>query len=181
MITWTGHCEKWNKLSSCLLRISDSSTGCLLCMYSKGQRELCPPAYTGAAVLALCVFVDCMRFGLWICISGLSHMRPTIHQCNWTRPQLIHLCFCLSSWHCLWNSQSWSPRLLARQIWGDHPSRRPALHCQACQACSSQFKHRWRRCKRDSTLAIMSINADCLHVCLRLSAWITLFPSYHDC
>ena len=116
---------------------------------SKGQRELCPPAYTGAAVLALCVFVDCMR--------------PTIHQCNWTRPQLIHLCFCLSSWHCLWNSQSWSPRLLARQIWGDHPSRRPALHCQAC---SSQFKHRWRRCKRDSTLAIMSINADCLHVCM---------------
>ena len=114
-------------------------------------------------------------------LTSMPARRRGLEPRSHDRPQLVHLCFCLSSWHCLWNSQSWSPRLLARQIWGDHPSRRPALHCQACQACSSQFKHRWRRCKRDSTLTIMSINADCLHVCLRLSAWITLFPLYHNC
>ena len=94
-------------------------------------------------------------------LTSMPARRRGLEPRSHDRPQLVHLCLCLSSWHCLWNSQSWSPRLLARQIWGDHPSRRPALHCQACQACSSQFKHRWRRCKRDSTLAIMSINADC--------------------
>ena len=107
-------------------------------------------------------------------LTSMPARRRGLEPCSHDRPQLVHLCFCLSSWHCLWNSQSWYPRLLARQIWGDHPSRRPALHCQAC---SSQFKHRWRRFKRDSTLTIMSINADCLHVCM--SVWDCLPESHY--
>ena len=64
-------------------------------------------------------------------LTSIPARRRGLEPRSHDRPQLVHLCFCLSSWHCLWNSQSWSPRLLARQIWGDHPSRRPALHCQA--------------------------------------------------